>query len=67
MLGKVKGVESPYVQGQQYSEEDLVVWKRAPRVLRGHKSVSLAPTETMRLLFKYGIIVTVLIFNKLQS
>ena len=40
------------------TEEDLVVWKRTPRVMRGHQSVSLAPTVTMRLLFKCGTIVS---------
>ena len=28
IVGRVKGSESPYVQGNQYSEEDLVVRER---------------------------------------
>ena len=43
-VGRVKGAELPYVQGPQSSEEDLGVWDRYPRVIIGHKSVSLAPT-----------------------
>ena len=43
---------------QRATEEDLVVWKRNPRGLRGHQSVSLSPTGTMRLLFKCGTIVS---------
>ena len=39
------------------TEEDLVVWKRNLRGLRGHQPVSIAPTGTMRLLFKCGTIV----------
>ena len=31
ILGRVKGEESPSVQGTQYYEEDLVVIKRVPR------------------------------------
>ena len=30
IVGRVKGTESPYVQGSQSSEEDLVVWERVP-------------------------------------
>ena len=30
LLGRVKGTESPYVQGNQYYEEDLVVRERVP-------------------------------------
>ena len=30
IVGRVKGAESPYVQGPQYSEEDLVVRERVP-------------------------------------
>ena len=37
IVGRVKGLESPYVQGTQSSEEYLVVWKRTQRGLRGHK------------------------------
>ena len=58
IVGRVKGTESPSVQGPQSSEEDLVVWKRTPRGLRGHQSVSLAPTGTMCLLCKCGTIVS---------
>ena len=47
IVGRVRGEESPYVQGTQYSEEDLVVWKKTPRGLIGHQSVSLAPTGNM--------------------
>ena len=53
----VKRSESPYDQGPQSSEEDLVLWERDPIGLRGHQLLSLAPTGTMRLLFKFGIIV----------
>ena len=28
ILGKFKWAESPYVQGHQYTDEDLVVWER---------------------------------------
>ena len=38
--------------------EDLVVWKRIPRGLNGHQSVSLAPTGTMFLLYKCVTIVS---------
>ena len=44
IVGRVKRSESPSVQVPQSSEEDLVVWKRNPRGMRGHQSVSLAPT-----------------------
>ena len=57
IVGRVKRSESPSVQVPQSSEEDLVVWKRTPRGLRGHQSVSLAPTGTMCLLCKCGKIV----------
>ena len=30
ILGRVKGSESPFFQGTQYSEEDLVVTERVP-------------------------------------
>ena len=30
IVGRVKGTESPSVQGHQYSEEDLVVRERVP-------------------------------------
>ena len=30
IVGRIKGTESPYVQGPQYSEEDLVVRERVP-------------------------------------
>ena len=30
IVGRVKGTELPYVQGPQYSAEDLVVRKRVP-------------------------------------
>ena len=63
----VKWEESPSVQEPQYSEEDLVVWKRAPIGPRGHQSVSLSPTGTMHLLFKCGTIVSWLISDKFQS
>ena len=39
------------------TDEDLVVWKRTPRGLRGQHSVSLAQTGTMGLLFNCGTIV----------
>ena len=57
IVGRVIISELPSIQGPQYSEEDLVVWKRNPRSLRGHQSVSIAPTGTMCLLFKCGTIV----------
>ena len=50
--------ESPSVQGPQSSEENLVVCKRNPIGLRGHQSVSLAPTGTIRLLCKCGTIIS---------
>ena len=58
IVGRVKGSESPYVQGPQYSEGDLAVWKITPIGLRGHHSVILAPTGTMRLFLKCGTIVS---------
>ena len=30
IVWRIKGTESPYVQGPQYSEEDLVVRERVP-------------------------------------
>ena len=67
IVGRVKGEESPSVKVTQYSEEDLVVWRRDTRGLRGHQSVSLSPTGTMHLLFKCRTIVSVLIDNTLYS
>ena len=67
VVGRVKGSESPYVQGTQSSEEDLVIWKITPRGLRGHQSFSLELTGTMCLLFKCGRIVSKIIADKFQS
>ena len=36
IVDRVKGSESPYVQGPKYYEEDLVVWKRDPIGLISH-------------------------------
>ena len=58
IVGRVKRSDSPSVQVPQSSEEDLVAWKRTPRGLNGHQSVSLAPTGTMCLLYKCGTIVS---------
>ena len=62
IVGRVKGSESPSVQGIQYSEEDLVMRWRDPRGMRGNQSVSISPTGTIRLLFKCGTMVPVLIY-----
>ena len=67
IVGRIKRSESQSVQGPQYSEEDLVIWKSNPIRLRGHQSVSIAPTGTMRLLFKCEKIVTKLMADKNQS
>ena len=58
IVGRVKRSESPSVQVSQSSEEDLVVWNRNQRGLRGYQPVSLAPTGTMCLLCKCGTIVS---------
>ena len=58
VVGRVKILESPSVQGPQSSEEDQDVWKRIPRGLNGHQSLSLAPTGTMCLLYKCGTIIS---------
>ena len=67
ILGRVKGLETPSVQGPQYYEEYLVVCDRDPRGLKSHQSVILLPTGTMCMVFKYVTMVPVLISNKSQS
>ena len=52
IVGRVKISESPYFQGLKSSEEDLVVWERDSIVLKGYLSVIIAPTRTVRMLFK---------------
>ena len=64
---RVKGAESPSVKGSQYSEENVLVWKRDPQLLIGHQSVSLTSTGIMRLLFKCVTMVPVIIADKSQS
>ena len=32
IVGRVKVVETPYIKGNQYSEEYLVVWDRVPSI-----------------------------------
>ena len=58
IVGRVEISELSYIQGPQSSEEELVVWKRTKIELRGHQSVSLSPKGTMRLLFRFGTIVS---------
>ena len=67
VVGRTKGAESPYVQGPQYFEENLVVSERSPRGMIFHQPGILLPTLTMRMLFNYVTMVIVLIVDKYQS
>ena len=67
IVGRVKVSELLSVQGTQSSEEDLVVWNRTQIRITGHQSVSIEPTGTMRLMFDFVTIVSVLIANTFQS
>ena len=54
-------------QVPQSSEEDLIMSDGDPRVMIGHKSVSLSPTIVMCLFFNSGKSFPLLISNKYPS